>query len=230
VLLRSVLDMLDRDFVMSLCQYGWGKVWEWGEEVGGNSWRVTGDISDNWASMSGIGFQQTGHEKFAGPGHWNDTDMLEVGKVTGGNALRDSLLTPNEQITHITLWSLQGAPLLIGADMSQIDTFTTNLLGNPEVVGVSQDELGRPLGRIFGDGRSDVWARKLQNGAVAVGLFNRGPEPMTITVKLSDVGLSGTQPVRDLWLHRDLSSVSNQFSSMVPRHGAVLVSIGAPKK
>jgi alpha-galactosidase len=232
VVLRSVLDLLDRDFVMSLCQYGYGSVWEWGAEVGGNVWRVTGDITDNWSSMSGIGFQQTGHEKFAGPGHWNDTDMLEVGKVYGGanGTVRDTLLTPNEQITHITLWSLQGAPLLIGADMSQIDEFTTNLLGNPEVLSVSQDALGRPLGRLFGDGRTDLWARKMIDGTVAVGLFNRGPEPTTITVTFADVGLSGSQPVRDLWMHRDLANATNQFSAMVPRHGAVLVRIGKPAR
>ena len=230
ILLRSVLDMLDRDFVMSLCQYGWGNVWEWGAQVGGNAWRVTGDISDNWSSMSGIGFQQTGHEKYAGPGHWNDTDMLEVGKVTGGAQLRDTLLTPNEQITHITLWSLQGAPLLIGADMSQIDQFTSDLLGNAEVMSVSQDELGRPLGRLFGDGRTDIWARKMIDGTVAVGLFNRGPEAMPISVKLSDLGLSGSQPVRDLWMHKDLAKASTQFTATVSRHGAVLVKIGTAGK
>jgi alpha-galactosidase len=229
-LLRSVLDMLDRDFVMSLCQYGWGSVWEWGEEVGGNSWRVTGDIQDNWPSMSGIGFQQTGHEKYAGPGHWNDTDMLEVGKVVGGQALRDTLLTPHEQITHISLWALQGAPMLIGCDMSQIDPFTIDLLGNPEMLSVSQDALGRPLGRLFGDGRTDIWARKMIDGTVAVGLFNRGPEPTTIAVRLADIGLSGSQPVRDLWMHKDLASASNQFSATVPRHGAVLVKIGKAAK
>ncbi len=206
-------------------------MWEWGQQVGGNLWRVTGDITDTWPSMSGIGFQQTGHEKYAGPGHWNDTDMLVVGRVGWGRgqAPRETQLTPNEQITHITLWSLQAAPLIIGADLSEADDFTINVLGNREVLAVSQDELGRPLGRISGDGRTDVWARRLIDGTVAVGLFNREPEPMRVSVTLADLGLTGRQPVRDLWLHKDLEDVSGEFGAVVPRHGAVLVKIGRPR-
>jgi alpha-galactosidase len=181
--------------------------------------------------MSGIGFQQTGHEKYAGPGHWNDTDMLVVGRVGWGRSEpRDTQLTPNEQITHISLWALQGAPMLIGADMSQLDPFTIDVLGNPEVLSVSQDQLGKVIGRIFGDGRTDIWARKMNDGTLAVGLFNRGPEPTTIAVKLADLGLTGSQPVRDLWMHKDLTSANGQFSAVVPRHGAVLVKIGKPGK
>jgi alpha-galactosidase len=228
-LMRGILDTLDRDIVFSLCQYGWGSVWEWGDEVGGNLWRVTGDITDTWLSMSGIGFAQTGHEKYAGPGHWNDTDMLVVGKVGWGRALRDSQLTPNEQITHITLWSLQAAPLLIGADMSQIDDFTVNLLGNPEVLAVNQDPLGQAAGRLEGDGRTDVWARKLSDGTTAVGLFNRTPIATTVSATFTELGLTGSQPVRDLWLHQDLPRASDAVSATVPRHGAVFLKIGSPK-
>ena len=231
ILMRGVLDKLDRDIVYSLCQYGWGKVWEWGDEVGGNLWRVTGDITDTWPSMSGIGFQQTGHEKHAGPGHWNDTDMLVVGKVGWGRGEpQPSRLTPNEQITHISLWALQAAPLLVGADMAQLDEFTINLLGNPEVLSVNQDVLGKAAGRLIGDGRTDIWARPLSDGTMAVGLFNRNPEATSITVKFSNLGISGSQPVRDLWMHTDLARATNQFSATVPRHGAVLVRIGSPKK
>jgi len=231
ILMRAVLDKLDRDIVFSLCQYGWGKVWEGGGEVGGNSWRVTGDITDTWPSMSGIGFQQTGHEKYAGPGHWNDTDMLVVGKVGWGRGEpRPTQLTPNEQLTHISLWSLQAAPLLIGADMAQLDEFTINLLGNPEVLSVSQDELGKAAGRLKGDGRFDVWARPLSDGTMAVGLFNRAPEAATISVSLSDLGLAGSQPVRDLWLHKNLSPATGALSAVVPRHGVVFVKVGQPKR
>ncbi len=229
VLMRGILDTLDRDMVYSLCQYGWGNVWEWGDQVGGNLWRVTGDITDTWASMSGIGFAQTGHERFAGPGHWNDTDMLVVGKVGWGRALRDTRLTPNEQVTHITLWSLQAAPLLIGADLSQIDAFTTDLLGNPEVLAVNQDPLGRAAGRLRGDGRTDVWARPLSDGTVAVGLFNRTPVHGRISVTVKELGLSGAQPVRDLWMHKDLAASSDTITMDVPRHGAALLKIGRSK-
>jgi alpha-galactosidase len=230
LLLRAVLDGLDRDFVYSLCQYGWGSVWTWGAEVGGNLWRVTGDITDTWASMSGIGFAQTDHEQFAGPGHWNDTDMLVVGKLGWGGTLRDTKLTPNEQLVHISLWSLQAAPLIIGADLSQADEFTINLLGNPEVLAVNQDPLGKAAGRTTRNGRTEVWSRPLSDGTRAVGLFNRDLVAQTMTVKWSDLGLAGSQPVRDLWQHKDLGAKSDAFSVVVPRHGVVLVKIGRPTR
>jgi alpha-galactosidase len=229
ILMRGVLDKLDRDFVYSICQYGWGNVWEWGQDVGGNLWRMTGDIRDSWPSMAGIGFQQTGREKYAGPGHWNDTDMLVVGMVGWSQASRPTNLTPNEQLTHIALWALQAAPMLIGADLSRIDDWTTNVLGNREVLGVNQDVLGRPAGRLTSDGWVDVWARPLSDGTMAVGLFNRSPEAATVTAKFPDLGISGSQPVRDLWLQKDLGRFSNAFSATVPRHGVVLVKIGRPK-
>jgi alpha-galactosidase len=206
-------------------------VWEWGNdpEIKGNLWRMTGDIRDDWPSMTGIGFQQTGRETYAGPGHWNDTDMLVVGTVGWSQGSRPTNLTPNEQLTHISLWALQAAPMLIGADLSQIDEWTTNILGNREVLGVNQDVLGKPAGRKFSDGWVEIWARPLEDGTMAVGLFNRGPEAATVSAKFSDLGLTGSQPVRDLWTHKDLSAARDQFSATVPRHGVVLVKIGKPK-
>jgi alpha-galactosidase len=225
----EALRKVDRDFVYSLCQYGAGNVWEWGAEVGGNLWRMTGDIRDSWASMAGIGFQQTGREKYAGPGHWNDTDMLVVGMVGWSQGSRPTLLTPNEQLTHIALWALQAAPMLIGADLGHVDPWTVDLLGNREVLAVSQDPLGRAAGRTSSDGWVDVWARPLADGTTAVGLFNRGPEAAAMTVKFSDLGLKASQPVRDLWLHKDLGSPrGDAFTATVPRHGVVLVKIGRP--
>jgi alpha-galactosidase len=229
VLMRGILDQLDRDFVYSLCQYGWGNVWEWGGQVGGNLWRVTGDITDTWPSMSAIGFQQTGHEKHAGPGHWNDTDMLVVGMVGWGRGAtpRPTQLSPNEQLTHISLWALQAAPLIIGADLSQADTFTIDLLGNREMLAINQDSLGKAAGRIANDGWTEVWARPLVDGTMAVGLFNRSPEPATVTVNLADLGLTGTQLVRSVWTQKDLSpATGGVFSATVPRHGAMLVKVG----
>lgn len=229
-IMYEALQKLDRDFVYSLCQYGAGNVWEWGPEVGGNLWRMTGDIRDSWASMTGIGFQQTGREKYAGPGHWNDTDMLVVGMVGWSQGSRPTELTPSEQLTHISLWALQAAPMLIGADLAHIDEWTTNLLGNREMLAVNQDPLGKPAGRTSSDGWVEVWARPLSDGTMAVGLFNRSPEPAAVTAKFSDLGLSGSQPVRDLWLHKDLGSARDAFSATVPRHGVVLVKIGRPSR
>lgn len=231
-LMRGVLDKLDRDMVFSLCQYGWGKVWEWGDSVGGNLWRVTGDITDTWPSMSSIGFQQTGHEKFAGPGHWNDTDMLVVGKVGWGAATgpRDSKLSPNEQLTHISLWALQAAPLLIGADMVQMDEWTGNLLGNREMLAVNQDLKGAAAGRTWSDDWTQIWSRPLADGTYAVGLFNRSPEPVRMQLPLATLGLAGAQPVRDIWQQKDLPRATGTFSTMVPRHGVVFVRVGSPSK
>jgi alpha-galactosidase len=226
--MHEALQRVDRDLVYSLCQYGDGNVWEWGAEVGGNLWRMTGDIRDSWSSMAGIAFQQTGREKYAGPGHWNDTDMLVVGMVGWSQGSRPTNLTPNEQLTHISLWALQAAPMLIGADLSKIDAWTTNLLGNREVLAVNQDILGQPAGRKTSDGWVEVWARPLSDGTMAVGLFNRSPEATAVTAKFSDLGLSGSQPVRDLWLHKDLGSVRDGFSATVPRHGVAFVKIGRP--
>jgi alpha-galactosidase len=153
--MRGALDKLDRDLIFSLCQYGWGDVWEWGAEddIKGDLWRCTGDISTGpnvWQSMSGIGFAQNGHEKYAAPGHWNDTDMLVVGSVglANGGRPRPTFLTQNEQLTHIGLWSMLAAPLLLGCDMNSMDEFTTNLMTNDEMLAVDQDPLGKQAWRI----------------------------------------------------------------------------------
>jgi alpha-galactosidase len=169
IVMQKALDTSSRDIVYSMCQYGDGDVWKWGEEVGGNTWRTTGDIQDTWSSMANIGFAQNGHEKFAGPGHWNDPDMLVVGMVGWGKP-HPSRLTPDEQVTHITLWSLLSAPLLVGCDMSKLDSFTTSLLTNDEVLAVDQDPLGKPAGRRATD--YEVWARPLSDGTVAKKVSN----------------------------------------------------------
>ena len=229
-LMREALDQADRDIVYSLCQYGMARVWEWGggEPVRGNLWRTTGDIVDSWASMSKIGFSQSDLSKHAGPGRWNDPDMLVVGHVGWGPNLHPTKLKPIEQQTHITLWSLLAAPLLIGCDLTKLDEFTRDLLMNDEVIEVNQDPLGRAATRVSRDGSLEVWSRPLWDGTVAVGLFNRGLDEADVTAKWSDVGISGRQPVRDLWQKTDLGAFEAQFGARVPAHGSVFVKIGAP--
>jgi alpha-galactosidase len=226
--MHEALAKQPRDIIYSVCQYGMGDVWEWGAEVGGNSWRTTNDITDTWGSMSGIGFGQNGHEKYAGPGHFNDPDMLVVGKVGWGN-LHDTRLSPNEQYTHISLWCLLSSPLLIGCDMTQFDEFTLNLLTNDEVLEVNQDPLGRQAARVVQDESVEVWAKDMEDGSKAVGLFNRGAREDSVIVKWSDLGISGERTVRDLWRQKDLGRFSEQFETPVSRHGVVLVKI-APAK
>jgi alpha-galactosidase len=223
--MRAALDKVPRDIVFSFCQYGMGDVWTWGAQTGGNCWRTTGDITDTWRSMSGIGFNQNGHEKYAGPGHWNDPDMLVVGNVGWGPSLHPTHLTPNEQYTHISLWCLLSAPLLIGCDMTHLNDFTLSLLSNDEVLAVDQDSLGRQAARVAKDGQVEVWAKDLEDGSKAVGLFNRGDDEVPVTAKWSDLGISGKQSVRDLWRQKDLGKFEGEFKSTVPRHGVVLVKI-----
>ncbi|MGA2032894.1 MAG: NPCBM/NEW2 domain-containing protein [Thermoguttaceae bacterium] len=227
--MRDALDHCSRDIVFSLCQYGMGDVWEWGATVGGNCWRTTGDITDNWSSMSGIGFGQNGHERFAGPGHWNDPDMLVVGKVGWGPSLHPTHLNRNEQLTHISLWCLLSSPLLIGCDMSAMDDFTVALLTNDEVLDVNQDPLGKPAGQVAQEGIGTVYARPLFDGSKAVGLFNRGRAPATVRASWSKLKIAGQQPVRDLWQRKDLGTFDGFFETTVPPHGVVLLKIGTPK-
>ncbi len=225
-LMRDELAKVPRDIVFSLCQYGDGAVWKWGAQVGGNCWRTTGDISDTWGSMTGNGFGSAGKEPFAGPGHWNDPDMLVVGKL-GWGKLRPTRLTPNEQYTHISLWCLLSSPLLIGCDMSQLDTFTLNLLSNDEVLAVDQDPLGKQASRIWQDGGLEIWAKDMEDGSKAVGLFNRSEIQTEIKVDWSQLGIRGKQRVRDLWRQRDLGNFVDTFKTDVPRHGVVLIRVSA---
>ena len=226
-LARTALNQVPRDIIYSLCQYGWGNVWEWGAEKGieGNSWRTTGDITDTWESMAGIGFRQVGNSKYASPGHWNDPDMLVIGKVGWGPRLRDSRLTANEQYVHITLWTLLASPLLLGNDLTQMDDFELNLVTNDEVLAVHQDVLGKAADRISKKDELEVWSRPLSDGSVAVGLFNRDEMDMKVGVKWSELGISGKQKVRDLWRQKNLGSFDDEFSTVVPRHGTIFVKI-----
>jgi alpha-galactosidase len=238
--MRAALDKVERDIVYSLCQYGMGKVWEWGGEVGGNCWRTTGDIEDSWSSMSRIGFGQAGHEVHAKPGNWNDPDMLVVGLVGWGPDLHPTRLKPDEQYTHISLWCLLASPLLIGCDLSRLDDFTLSLLTNDEVLDVNQDPVGKQARRIKDSSGTQVWMKEMEDGSKAVGLFNvgiveakdpadhfrwEGGQKARITVTAAELGLSGTMRVRDLWRQQDLGSFDGSVSADVPYHGVVLVRI-----
>jgi alpha-galactosidase len=210
-----------RDVIFSLCQYGWLDVGEWGAAAGGNLWRTTGDISDNWNSMSRIGFdQQVGREKFAGPGHWNDPDMLEIGN--GG-------MTKTEYQTHMSLWSILAAPLLAGHDVRTMPDYIADILLNKEVIAIDQDPAGIQGTRVSQIGPEgytlEVWKKPLAKG-VAVGLFNRSLDTARITVKWSDVGITGENPkVRDLWNHRDIANAATEYSVNVPSHGVVMLRV-----
>ena len=170
-------------------------------------------------------FSQAGHKKYAGPGHWNDPDMLVVGMVGWGENLHPTRLTPNEQYTHISMWCLLDSPLLIGCDMTRLDEFTLNLLTNDEVLAVSQDSLGKQASRISKNGEAEVWAKDLEDGSKAVGLFNRGNNKIDVAADFNSLGLKGKCLIRDLWRQKDVGEFENNYKESVPSHGVVLVKI-----
>jgi hypothetical protein len=223
-LMDSALQHIDRDIYYSLCQYGMGDVWKWGTTVNGNSWRTTGDIRDTWQSMAGIGFHQEKCAPYAAPGRWNDPDMLVVGKVGWGPNLHSSRLTPDEQYTHISLWCMLSAPLLIGCDMSQLDDFTLNLLTNDEVLAIDQDPLGKEAVQVAKVDSVLIYEKDLADGTRAVGFFNVGSTSANATVQLSALGLSGTWQVRDLWRQKNVGTAKGTYhAKAVPSHGVLLV-------
>ena len=204
-----------RPIVYSLCQYGVDSVWEWGPQVGGNMWRTTDDIRDNYGSMTLIGFSQAGLEKFARPGHWNDPDMLEIGN--GG-------MTADQYRTQMSLWAILAAPLLAGNDLSNMDETTKSILTNKEVIAVDQDKLGIQGSRI---GPPQNWMKPLSDGSKAVALFNfvTDDEAEPLTLKFRDVGFSGPVHVRDLWAHKDLGVLHDSYTVTVPQGGVVMFRI-----
>ena len=185
-------------------------------------WRTTGDIRDTWASLSSIGFEgQDRWAGFTGPGHWPDADMLVLGKVGWGRKMHWTQLTPWEQYTHITLWSILASPMLLGCDMEMLDPFTLSLLCNSEVLDVNQDPLG-VKGVVFTKGEDHViYIKPLEDGSLAVAMFNLGDAEKVIGFTPHKLGLYGEQTVRDLWRQQDVGKVSfkERWEASVPPHG-----------
>ena len=206
-----------RPIVYSLCQYGLDHVWTWGPEVGGNLWRTTGDIRDSWISMSKIGFNQNEIAQYAGPGHWNDPDMLEIGN--GG-------MSDTEYKTHMSLWSILAAPLLAGNDLQNMPPEILAILTNREVIAVDQDTAGREGKRASVSGDHQVWVKDLADGSKAVGLFNLASDSANVQVKWAELGFSATpKHARDLWLHKDVQLQGAEYNAGVPGHGVVLLRV-----
>jgi alpha-galactosidase len=239
--MREALDKVNRDIVYSFCQYGMGDVWEWGEQIGGNLWRTCDDLQDVWyiprtngggwtpGSLLTVIQQMAEINKYANPGHWNDPDMLSVGMFNWGDKHK-TRLTPDEQILQFSMWSMSCSPLLIGGDITKLDQFTLALLTNDEVIDIDQDPLGRAAKRVALDGSRSVWVRPLFDGTKAAALVNVDDSPAKIQAKWSDIGISGRQSVRDLWLHKNVGYFNGSYEVEVPAHGCVLLKIGQPRK
>ncbi|HKV51321.1 MAG TPA: glycoside hydrolase family 27 protein [Gemmatimonadaceae bacterium] len=212
---RAALARTGRPIVLSICEWGSNQPWDWAPGVG-NLWRTTNDIEDQWPSMLDNLDQSAQHATVAGPGHWNDPDMLEVGN--GG-------MTDDEYRAHFSLWAIMAAPLIAGNDLRDMSAATRATLTNGEVIAVDQDSLGAQ-GILVWESPPDlqVWAKPLRGGSRAIALLNRSSEPARITAYFSRAGITAdSAAVRDLWAHEDVGRFGRQFSSTVPAHGVMLV-------
>ena len=197
----------------------------------GNSWRTAGDLGGSFEKIGEALFRdgfdlyaEKSLEDHGGPGGWNDPDYLLIGYLSNWKgATVPTPLTPNEQYAHVSLWCLLAAPLILSGDITRLDDFTLGLLTNDEVIDVDQDPLGRPGRRVAKNGSLEVWSRPMEDGSLAVGLFNRGEGLKAVEANWQDLGLRGPQRVRDLWRQRDVGVTDGKFEAAVGRHGVVLV-------
>jgi len=224
-IMRDALKKSGRPIVFSLCEWGSTKPWLWAKDVG-NLWRTTGDITDKWetrARNDGLGVVQildleNGIESYAGPGHWNDPDMLEVGN--GG-------MSNTEYRAHFSMWCLLAAPLMAGNDIRSMSPEIRDILTNKEVIAIDQDPLGSEGRRVKRSEGLEVWAKELANGGRAVALLNRTGSTANITVSWPDIGYPQhiSAKIRDLWAKEDLGAKTGSFTASVPSHGVVMVRV-----
>ena len=219
----EALQETKRPMVYSLCEYGRGDVWTWGAKAGGNLWRTTPDIADRWESMDRIGFAQLDITGYPAAGHWNDPDMLEIGN--GG-------MTADEYRTQMSLWAMLRAPLIAGNDLRDMSDETKSILENTEVIAIDQDAAVRPVQILSAEGKKEVLVRPLAGDAAAVGLFNRGDQPVEISFRWDSLHLGAelggkVLEARDLWEHKDLEVTGDSFTATVPKHGVVLLKVSA---
>ena len=226
----EILKSLDRDIVLNLCQYGMNDVWQWGGEVGGNCWRTTGDLGlardTQLPGFYHIGLSNAQHWESARPGQWNDPDYILigwVGQARGHGIGKPTTLTGSEQYSYMSMWCLMASPLIFSGDMARLDEFTLNVLCNPEVIDVDQDPLGRQAEPIVKTETKLVLAKPMEDGSLAVGLFNLDQSEQSISASWDQLGLTGKQRARDLWRHEDLGLFDGQYEASVPRHGVVFV-------
>ena len=218
----KALQATGRPIVFSLCQYGWDAVWEWAPAIGGNLWRTTGDIYPGWDRIYSIVSQQSGLESYAGPGHWNDPDMLEVG---------NGKLSLAENRSHFSWWALLAAPLLAGNDLPHMKPEINAILTNRDVIAIDQDALGKQGSHAYSDGEVEVWVRHLKGGALAIGVFNVGSDRYSthpFHLDLAKLGLHGPQAGKDLWGGKPVT-LTNKEPIELGSHDVFLVRVDAPK-
>jgi alpha-galactosidase len=219
--LKAATAKTGRPIVFSLCQYGWDAPWEWAPALGGNSWRTTGDIEARWQSIYDIASQQSGLESYAGPGHWNDPDMLEVG---------NGKLSLAENRTHFSWWAILAAPLLAGNDLPNMKPEIKAILTNRDVIAINQDPLGKQGKHAYSDGEVEVWTRELQGGALAIGIINVGSDrnpTHPFHLNLAKAGLSRPATGKDLWTGKEVK-LTDGMPLVLASHDILLVRVEHP--
>jgi alpha-galactosidase len=210
----DALKATNRPILYSLCQYGIAEPWKWGPGVGAQMWRTTDDINDTWGRMAVIGLEQADLAPFAGPGHWNDPDMLEVG---------NGHMTPDEYRTHMSLWALLAAPLLAGNDLSKMSPEDKSILLNKEAIAIDQDSLGKQATRLYQLGDFSVWIKPLADGRVAVGMFNTALDSRDVSLDLVKAGFAQGAALHDVWEGKDLGRRTGIYSRNISKHGVALL-------
>src|ERR1700761_2592980 len=210
--MHKALTATGRPIVYSICQYGSYRVWEWAPQGGANLWRTTYDIHPNYERVAMLGFGQSGLAKYAGPGHWNDPDMLEI-----GNGMQ-----PEADRSHMSLWALLAAPLLAGNDLTRMSPETLATLSNKEVIAVDQDVLGEEGDRLMAEGPIEIWVRNLSGSRKAIGLFNLNAGPLNVKLPLKKLGWD-TAEARDLWQHKDLGTLHDGQEFPITERSVVML-------
>ena len=220
--MARALKATGRPIVFSLCQYGWDSPWQWAPGIGGNLWRTTGDIQARWQSVYDILSQQKGLAPYAGPGHWNDPDMLEVG---------NGKLSLAENRTHFSMWAMLAAPLLAGNDLPNMKPEIRDILTNRDVIAVDQDPLGHQARYIYSGGQVEVWTRELKGGAKAIAIINVGSDVYSthpFRLDLTKLGLEGTQGAKNLWTGKEIE-LTNNMPIELASHDVLLLRIDSTK-
>ena len=220
--MAKALAATGRPIVFSFCQYGWDSVWEWAPAMGGNLWRTTDDIQPNWNSIYTLLSQQAGLAKYAGPSHWNDPDMLEVG---------NGKLSLGEDRLHFSMWAMLSAPLLAGNDLPHMKPEVRDILTNRDVIAIDQDPLGHQAQRVYSEGEVDLWLKHLSGGATAIAVVNAGSDRVSthpFHLDLAKLGLHGPQQGKDLWSGKDVTLTQNMPIEL-KGHDILLVRIPGSK-
>jgi alpha-galactosidase len=227
-LMGELIRKQKRDIIFNVCDSGYDNVCQWGQAVGAQTWRTGPDLGLFMSRVFETALLNAKHGAFSKPGSWNDPDFIQIGMV--GDAEANSIsrpcdLSPNEQYAFMSLWCMMAAPLFYSGDMARLDPLTLNVLCNPEVIAVDQDELGQSARVIPVDRRTFIMLKDMVDGSKVVGLFNRGPVATSVRVAWEDLGLQGPQRTRDLWRQRNLGVLEKSFESGVPRRGGILIRV-----